>query len=86
VVPAADNFRARIADKSLRAAVRIPPGFDRLLATDAAPAVVILHHEGEIESGLAASELERFLREYREQSCGGGAGRARVAGNAPASF
>ena len=72
VVPAADNFRARIADKSLRAAVRIPPGFDRLLATDAAPAVVILHHEGEIKSGLAASELERFFREYRERHVAGG--------------
>ena len=40
VVPAADNFRARIADKSLRAAVRIPPGFDRLLASDARHGVV----------------------------------------------
>ena len=42
-----------------------------LAAVDAAPAVVILHHEGEIKSGLAASELERFFREYRERHVAG---------------
>lgn len=67
VVPARDDYQRQIVDKTLRAVVRIPPGFERDLEGNAAPPVAILHYEGEIKSGFAAAELERFLREYRDR-------------------
>ena len=63
-----DGWRDRIAEKSLRAAVQIPPGFEAGLKAGGAPEVTIYHHEGELKSGLAASSLEAFFREVREQA------------------
>lgn len=67
VVPPRDDYQRQIVDKTLRAVVRIPPGFERDLERNSAAPVVILHYEGEIKSGFAAAELERFLREYRDR-------------------
>lgn len=67
VVPERADYQRQIVDKTLRAVVRIPPGFERDLAGDSAAPLVILHYEGEIKSGFAAAELERFLREYRDR-------------------
>jgi sodium transport system permease protein len=63
-----EGWRGRIADKTLRAAVLIPPGFEAGLKAGGAPAVTIYHHEGELKSGLAASGLETFFRELRERT------------------
>jgi sodium transport system permease protein len=66
VVPAADDYAAQISDKKLRAAVRIPEGFDAASGTGAVPEVKIYHYEGEIKSGFAAQALERFFRDQRD--------------------
>lgn len=66
-MPPRDDYQRQIIDKKLRAVVRIPSGFERDLARNSASPVVILHYEGEIKSGFAAAELERFLREYRDR-------------------
>ena len=68
VVEATDDWKQRITDKRIRAAVRIPAGFEAGLATGAAPAVVIYHYEGEIKSKFGVDGLEQFFRELRERT------------------
>lgn len=67
VVPATDDWRARIASKAVRAAVEIPAGFDAALERAAPAAVKIFHYEGELRSGFAVSEVQRFFNDYRER-------------------
>lgn len=70
IVPAADDYAARISGKKLRAAVRIPEGFDTATGNDATPEVTIFHYEGEMKSGFAAQALEQFFRDQREARVG----------------
>lgn len=66
VVPTTPDWRQRISDKKVRAAVEIPAGFEAGLAAGAAPPVTIYTYEGEMKSGMGAGQLERILRELRE--------------------
>ncbi|HTT57486.1 MAG TPA: ABC transporter permease subunit [Opitutaceae bacterium] len=68
LVPAAPDWRQRIADKQLRAAVELPPGFDAALARGAAAEVKIYDYEGELRSGFAVGELRTFFNEYRQRT------------------
>lgn len=82
VVPATDDWRVRIASKTVRAAVEIPAGFDAALERGAPAAVKIFHYEGELRSGFAVSEVQRFCNDYRERVVA-----ARLAGRGlPATF
>ncbi len=62
IVPATDDWRQLIADKKIRAAVRLPDQFEADLKTGAAGPVAIFTYEGEFRSGYAAAELEGFFR------------------------
>ena len=68
VVPASDDWKQRITDKKIRAAVQLPAGFEAGLKVGNAPAVTIYHYEGELKSQLGVGEVERFLRELRDQT------------------
>lgn len=68
VVPAGDDWKAQISDKKIRAAVQLPTGFEAGLREGQAEPVVLYHYEGEIKSGFAVSELDRFFRELRERT------------------
>ncbi len=68
VVADATDYKQRITDKKLRAAVQIPAGFEAGLKAGAAPAVTIYHYEGEIKSQFGVGEVERFLRELRDRT------------------
>lgn len=68
VVAATDDWKQRIADKKIRAAVRIPEGFETGLRTGAAPAVTIYHYEGEMKSKFGVDGLEQFFRDLREKT------------------
>jgi sodium transport system permease protein len=68
VTAAPADWRDAISDKKIRAAVQIPDGFEAGLAKGAASPVVIFNYEGEIRSGLAAGDLERFFRELSVQT------------------
>lgn len=68
LVPAAPDWRQRIADKQLRAAVELPAGFDAALARGAAAEVKIYDYEGELRSGFAVGELRSFFNDYRERT------------------
>jgi sodium transport system permease protein len=67
VLPAHADFAQRIADKQLRAAIELPPGFEAALATEAAahPTVRISYHEGELRSEQALRKIEATLESYK---------------------
>ncbi len=68
LVPLAADWRQRITDKKLRAAVEIPPGFDAALVRGEPATVKIYNYESELRSGFAVGELRRFFTDYRDQT------------------
>ena len=68
IVPESKDYETLIADKKVRAAIEIPPGFEAGLAAGAAPAVTIFHYEGELKSKFGVDSLEEFLRHLREKT------------------
>lgn len=68
VVPTTQQWKQDISEKRVRAAVFIPHGFEQSLRSGDGPEIVILHYEGELKSGFAASELEKFFRDLRDRT------------------
>jgi sodium transport system permease protein len=68
VVPVGEDWRAQVSDKKIRAVVQLPHGFEAALREGQAEPVVLYHYEGEIKSGFAVDELDRFFRELRERT------------------
>jgi len=68
LTPAHEDFRAQISNKRLRAAVELPDDFDAALVESRPSTVRIFTYEGEIKSGFATNELDRFFRDYREKA------------------
>lgn len=66
VLPGTADWRQRISNKQIRAAVEIPAGFDAALAAGTPVAITIFNYDGEMRSGFAVGELRRFFAEYRE--------------------
>jgi sodium transport system permease protein len=67
IAPASPDWKTQISDKKIRGAVQLPDGFEAALREGRAEAVVLFHYEGELKSGFAISELERFFRDLRER-------------------
>ncbi|OHE81708.1 MAG: hypothetical protein A3G75_10630 [Verrucomicrobia bacterium RIFCSPLOWO2_12_FULL_64_8] len=67
LVATTPDWRQRISDKKVRAAVEIPPGFDTALEHGEARTVKIYNYEGEVRSGFGVNELRRFFNEYRDK-------------------
>jgi sodium transport system permease protein len=66
LVPAADNWKAQIIDKDVRAVVELPQGFEADLAQQKDEIVKIYIYGGELKSGIAANKVEKHLDEYRD--------------------
>ncbi len=66
IVPTTADWRQRISDKKIRAAVEIPASFEAGLGRGAAPSVTIYNYSGEAKSRLGVEQLERIFRELRE--------------------
>jgi len=66
VVPAAPDYAQRISEKTLRAAVEFPAGFEQALAQNERPRVKLYHYAGELRSQFAVRSLENVLNEYRD--------------------
>jgi len=74
VVPAAEDYVARINDKKLRVAVEFPPQFEESLEANPnpldsreRPTVKLYYYTGEMRSQFALRDLQRILRAYRDQ-------------------
>ncbi len=68
VVATAADWKQQISDKKVRAAVQIPDHFEAGLKSGLADPVVIYNYDGELKSGFAVSELERFFRDLRDRT------------------
>jgi sodium transport system permease protein len=68
LVPLAVDWKQRITDKKLRAAVELPPDFDAALSHGEPATVKIYNYKNELRSGFAVSELQRFFTEYRDKT------------------
>jgi sodium transport system permease protein len=66
IVPASDDYKKRISEKEIRAAVDIPKGFDSALSRGEEQTVKIYFYEGEIKSSFGANHVEKFFKDYRE--------------------
>ena len=68
IVTLAPDWKLQISEKKVRAAVQIPPGFEAGLKAGAADPVIFYNYEGELKSGFAVGELEKFFRELRDRT------------------
>jgi sodium transport system permease protein len=64
-VPAAGDYARQITDKVIRAAVRIPPGFEAALRSGNSADVEIYVYEGELKSELGGQKLRAFFDDLR---------------------
>jgi sodium transport system permease protein len=67
VEPPAENWRQLIADKKLRAAVEIPPGFDAAIRQGETATVKIFNYDGEMRSDRAVRAVRDFFNGYGEK-------------------
>jgi sodium transport system permease protein len=68
IVEASADWKERISEKRVRAAVTLPPGFEAGLSAGSTSTVPISYYQGESKSGYAAGQLETFFRELREKT------------------
>jgi sodium transport system permease protein len=66
IVPVSADWRNKVVEKEIRAAIEIPDGFDNNLAQGQAGTVKIDVYGGQIKSELAARDIEAYLKEYRD--------------------
>lgn len=67
VVPATPDWRDRIINKEIRAAIAIPDGFETSLAQQNPLTVEIYKYEGELKSSISAATVEKNLKDYRDR-------------------
>lgn len=67
IEPTAADWKQRISDKKVRAAVEIPPGFDAALERGEAVTVKIYNYEGEMRSRFAVDDVRRFFTDYGQK-------------------
>jgi sodium transport system permease protein len=65
VVPPRGDYSDEIISRTIRAAVRVPPHFDRAIANDKNATVTIYMFAGEMRSEFAATMLRRFFEQMR---------------------
>jgi sodium transport system permease protein len=68
VEDATPDWKTLIADKRIRAAVEIPPGFEKALGAGSAQAITLYNYQGELKSSLAEEELGNFFTRLRTRA------------------
>jgi sodium transport system permease protein len=67
VVPATPDWKDKIINKEIRAAVAIPDGFEASMAQQNSLTVEIYKYEGELKSSISAATVEKNLKDYRDK-------------------
>jgi sodium transport system permease protein len=67
IVPATPDWKDKIVNKEIRAAIEIPVGFEASLTQQSPETIKIYKYEGELKSSISADSLERKLKEYRDK-------------------
>jgi sodium transport system permease protein len=66
IIPATDDWKTKISEKEIRAAVEIPKNFQISLERNEPASVQIYFYEGELKSSFGANRVEKFFKDYRE--------------------
>ena len=66
IVPTTDDWKRKISEKEIRAAVEIPKNFEVSLEQSKPETVQIYFYEGEIKSSFGANRVEKFFKDYRD--------------------
>jgi len=66
IVPTTDDWKRKISEKEIRAAVEIPKNFQASLGQSKPETVQIYFYEGEIKSSFGANRVEKFFKDYRD--------------------
>src|SRR5215469_12765556 len=66
ILPTSPDWRNRVVEKDIRAAIEVPAAFDENLKKGNAGTINIDIYGGEIKSELAEGNLESYLKEYRD--------------------
>ena len=66
IVPTTDDWKKKISEKEIRAAVEIPKNFQASLEQSKPETVQIYFYEGEIKSSFGANRVEKFFKDYRD--------------------
>jgi sodium transport system permease protein len=67
-VPPADDYARQISNKLIRAAVRLPAGFEASLKSGDSARVEIYVYEGELKSEIAGQKLRAFFDDLRQRT------------------
>ncbi len=67
-VPGTSDYAEQISDKKVRAAVEIPAGFDASVSRGEMTTVRIYDYEGDLKSGFAATKIEKFFDDLRDNT------------------
>jgi sodium transport system permease protein len=68
IVPASADYTNQITEKSIRAAIEIPKGFDAALQNGERTSVQIYVYSGEIRSSFGADALQNFFKDLRDRT------------------
>jgi sodium transport system permease protein len=66
IVPATPDWKDKIINKEIRAAIAIPDGFEASLEQQNPQTIAIYKYEGELKSSISADTVERSLKAYRD--------------------
>lgn len=67
-LPYTEDWKEKISNKDLRAAVEVPPGFEAGLKAGAAPEVKVYNFSGEARSRYASDELHQYFDQLRQKT------------------
>jgi sodium transport system permease protein len=67
VVPATPDWKDKIINKEIRAAIAIPDGFEASLAQQNPLTIEIYKYKGELKSSISADTVESNLKAYRDK-------------------
>ena len=67
VVPTTPDWKDKIVNKEIRAAIAIPDGLEASLAQQNPQTIEIYKYEGELKSSISADTVERSLKTYRDK-------------------
>ena len=67
IVPATDDAATQISDKTIRAAIQIPPGFDASVANGEKSDIIIEYYKSDLKSEFALESTQKFFDDYRRQ-------------------
>jgi sodium transport system permease protein len=66
ILPTTGDWKHKISEKEIRAAVEIPKNFQASLERNEPETVQIYYYEGEMKSSFGADRVEKFFKDYRE--------------------